>query len=233
VEVAPLHPEHHRLHRSGWLRAAVLGANDGLVSTSSLLVGVAAAGTEATAIAVAGIAALVAGALSMAAGEYVSVQAQADTEAADLAIEARALEEHRAEEETELSLLYEARGLEPGLAREVARQLMAHDALGAHARDEIGITTELAARPAQAAASSAAAFAAGGAAPVLLAMFLRGPTLAWALPLATLALLAGLGAIAGHLGGASLVRGALRVALWGAAAMALTAGVGRMVGATL
>src|SRR5262245_55150875 len=164
-----LHPEHHRLHRSGWLRAAVLGANDGIVSTASLMVGVAAANANRGSILLAGTAGLVAGAMSMAAGEYVSVKSQQDTERADLEMESQALKNNREEEEDELAAIYQSRGLDPSLAIEVARQLMKHDALGAHARDEIGITAELSARPMQAAFWSAAAFSAGAVVPILMA----------------------------------------------------------------
>ncbi len=224
------HPEHHRIHRSGWLRAAVLGANDGIVSTASLIVGVAAAEASKDNILLAGIAGLVAGAMSMAAGEYVSVKSQEDTERADLKMEAEALQTNREEEERELAAIYRDRGLETGLAQEVARQLMRHDALAAHARDEIGITAQLSARPLQAALSSATAFSLGAAAPVAATALAPAPSLLWVIPALTVLLLAVLGATAAATGGASALRGAVRVCLWGSLAMALTAAVGRLFG---
>lgn len=226
----PLHPEHHRLHRSGWLRAAVLGANDGIVSTASLIVGVAAADAARGSILLAGTAGLVAGAVSMAAGEYVSVKSQEDTERADLAIEARALADNRDEEEKELAAIYQARGLDATLAAEVARQLMEHDALGAHARDEIGITDELGAKPIQAALWSAASFSAGGAVPVLTATIAASGSLMWLVPVVAIGLLGGLGAVAAVTGGAPVLRAAARVCFWGTLAMALTALVGKLFG---
>jgi VIT1/CCC1 family predicted Fe2+/Mn2+ transporter len=224
------HPEHHRLHRSGWLRAAVLGANDGIVSTASLIVGVAAANAGRASILLAGTAGLVAGAVSMAAGEYVSVKSQQDTERADLAIEADALANNRDEEEQELAAIYQSRGLDKGLAEEVARQLMKHDALAAHARDEIGITAELGARPIQAALWSAAAFSAGAAMPVLTVAFAPPASLLWLVPVLAIVLLGALGAVAAATGGGSLLRGAARVCFWGTLAMGLTALVGRIFG---
>jgi VIT1/CCC1 family predicted Fe2+/Mn2+ transporter len=222
--------EHHKAHRVGWLRAAVLGANDGIVSTASLIIGVAAASTGREGILLAGVAGLVAGAMSMAAGEYVSVSSQADTEKADLELEKIALKEHPQSEKVELAKIYEGRGIEPELALEVAGQLMAHDALGAHARDEIGISEIANARPVQAALSSAATFTLGAALPL---------AVAWTVPLKgiipwvsvfSLLFLALLGAIAAWAGGAPLGKGALRVTFWGALAMLLTAAVGRAFG---
>jgi VIT1/CCC1 family predicted Fe2+/Mn2+ transporter len=222
--------EHHRIHRSGWIRAAVLGANDGIVSIASLLVGVASAGSDQTQIMLAGAAGLTAGAMSMAAGEYVSVKSQEDTELADLRMEAHALEHYHEEEHRELTAIYEARGLDAALAEEVARQLMAHDALEAHARDEIGITSELSARPLQAAFWSAASFTVGGAAPVTAAAAAPAGVLLWLIPSLAIILLAGLGATAALAGGAPPLRGALRVCFWGSLAMLLTAAVGKVFG---
>ena len=224
------HPEHHRLHRSGWLRAAVLGANDGIVSTASLIVGVAAADAARGSILLAGTAGLVAGALSMAAGEYVSVKSQEDTERADLKMEAEALANDREEEEKELAAIYQSRGLDERLAEEVARQLMKHDALGAHARDEIGITAELGARPMQAALWSAAAFSAGAAVPVLTVTIAPTAWVLWLVPVLAIGLLGVLGAVAAATGGAPMLRGAARVCFWGTFAMGLTALVGRLFG---
>jgi VIT1/CCC1 family predicted Fe2+/Mn2+ transporter len=223
--------EFHRLGNIGWLRAAVLGANDGLISTSSLVVGVATAQTSHTAVLLAAAAGLVAGALSMAAGEYVSVSSQADTEAADLALERRELENHPDREHEELAGIYRARGLSPQLAEQVARELSAHDALAAHARDELGLNEFSQARPLQAAFTSAAAFASGALMPVLSVVVLPSAALVPAIVAATTVLLLVLGAIAARLGGASMVRGALRVGFWGAVAMAVTALVGRVFGA--
>jgi VIT1/CCC1 family predicted Fe2+/Mn2+ transporter len=227
------HPERHRTERIGWLRAAVLGANDGIVSTASLLVGVAAAGGGRSELLVAGVAGLVAGAMSMAAGEYVSVSSQADTESADLARERAELASAPELEQQELTSIYVARGLTPQLAAEVAQQLMSHDALGAHARDELGISEVLSARPVQAALTSAATFAVGAALP--LAAALASPTAAIAPTVAATSLLflTALGAVGAHTGGAPIGRAALRVAFWGALAMALTAGVGRLFGAVV
>lgn len=223
--------EFHRLGNIGWLRAAVLGANDGLISTSSLVVGVAAAQTSRTGVLLAASAGLVAGALSMAAGEYVSVSSQADTEAADLALERRELEDHPAREYEELAGIYRARGLSPQLAEQVARELTAHGALAAHARDELGLNEFTQARPLQAAFTSAAAFASGALIPVLSVGVLPSSALVPAIVAATTVLLFVLGAIAAHLGGASMARGALRVGFWGLVAMAVTALVGRLFGA--
>jgi len=224
------HPEHHRIHRSGWLRAAVLGANDGIVSIASLIVGVAAGGASKGSIVLAGTAGLVAGAMSMAAGEYVSVKSQADTESADLKMETDALRNNRDEEEDELAAIYRHRGLDDKLAGEVARQLMQHDALAAHARDEIGITTALSARPLQAAFWSAAAFTVGAAVPVITASMAPASSLLWLVPVLAIVLLGALGAIAAVTGGAAPVRGAVRVCFWGTLAMALTAAVGKIFG---
>jgi VIT1/CCC1 family predicted Fe2+/Mn2+ transporter len=225
-----VHPEHHRIHRSGWLRAAVLGANDGIVSTASLIVGVAASGASKSSIVLAGTAGLVAGAMSMAAGEYVSVQSQADTERADLEMETDALENDRDEEQNELAAIYRDRGLDDNLADEVARQLMQHDALGAHARDEIGITAALSARPFQAAFWSAAAFTVGATIPVMTASMAPVSSLLWVVPVLAIVLLGGLGTIAAVTGGAAPVQGAVRVCFWGTLAMALTAAVGKLFG---
>jgi VIT1/CCC1 family predicted Fe2+/Mn2+ transporter len=227
------HLETHRTGSSAWLRAAVLGANDGLISTSSLIVGVAAAQPSRTPIILAGCAGLAAGALSMAAGEFVSVSSQADTERADLARERRELRDSPQKESAELAEIYVARGLTPDLAREVAVQLMAHDALASHARDELGLSELSRARPIQAALASAAAFAVGALAPVVLAWFLPLTSLALVVALCSLLLLAVLGAVAAHLGGAALLRGAVRVAFWGAVAMGVTALIGRLFGASV
>lgn len=225
-----IHDERHRTSEVGWLRAAVLGANDGLISTSSLVVGVASASADADAVLVSALAGLVAGALSMAAGEYVSVSSQADTERADFARERRELEEQPAFERDELAAIYRGRGLTPELAQQVAEQLMAHDALGAHARDELGITEASQARPLQAAVASAAAFGVGAALPVALAAFVPLTRVSTVVAASTLVLLAALGALAARLGGAPLARGAARVTFWGAVAMAATALVGRLFG---
>lgn len=224
------HHEKHRSHRVGWLRAAVLGANDGIVSTSSLIIGVAAASATQENILLAGVAGLVAGAMSMAAGEYVSVSSQSDTEAADLALEKESLEENFEFETAELAQIYEGRGLEPGLAGQVAEQLMAHDALGAHARDEIGILDSGVAQPVQAAFSSAGTFIVGAALPLMVAWAIPGPRQIAVVATASLAFLAVLGALAARAGGASITVGAFRVTFWGALAMALTAVVGRLFG---
>ena len=224
------HTERHRTDRIAWLRAAVLGANDGIVSTASLIVGVAAAQANASSIIAAGVASLVAGAMSMAAGEYVSVHSQADTERADLSRERAELEADPAAEQRELSAIYVSRGLEPKLAQQVAEQLMNHDALGAHARDELGITEAFSARPLQAAAASAASFSAGAALPLAVAVF--APTasiIPWVAGMALL-FLASLGVLAARAGGAGLLASAWRVTLWGALAMGLTASVGTLLG---
>ena len=226
------HHEPHRSSRAGWLRAAVLGANDGLISTSSLVIGVAAAQAGREPVLIAGVAGLIAGALSMAAGEYVSVSSQADVERADLEQEKRALDANPEAERAELASIYVRRGLDPELAARVADQLSAHDALAAHARDEIGISEISQARPLQAALASAAAFSVGAAAPVLLVLFLPPAALVTTIALSTLVLLAVLGAIAARLGGASWVKGSARVAFWGAAAMTLTGLIGRLFGTT-
>jgi VIT1/CCC1 family predicted Fe2+/Mn2+ transporter len=223
----------HRSHRIGWLRAAVLGANDGIVSTASLVIGVAAAASDHGAIMLAGVAGLFAGALSMAAGEYVSVSSQADTEKADLELEKQHLANEPEFELKELAMIYEDRGLEPKLAVEVAKQLMAHDALGAHARDELGITEVMSARPLQAAVFSAVSFAIGAALPLVVAWFTADSTLIWAVAIGSLISLTLLGAVAAKAGGASILMGAARVLFWGAVAMAATALVGRLFGAVV
>lgn len=220
--------EPHKAHRSGWLRAAVMGANDGIVSTASLIIGVASAGSSLEVILLAGFAGLVAGAMSMAAGEYVSVSTQADVEAADLQIEQNALAQHEEEETEELAQIYVQRGLEPALALQVARQLMAHDALGAHARDEIGITETSRARPVLAALSSAATFAIGAALPLLAAGLAPGGTTGSVVAIASLCFLALLGSVAAKAGGAPVFKGTLRVMFWGTTAMLLTWLVGRL-----
>jgi len=225
-----MHGESHRRERIGWLRAATLGANDGLISTSSLIVGVAAAAPDKAAVVLAAVAGLVAGALSMAAGEYVSVSSQADTERADLAKERHELATVPESEHAELTAIYVERGLTEELATQVVDQMMAGDALEAHARDELGIHEFTRARPIQAALASAAAFAAGAAPPVLLAALLPSSSIVYGIVLVTLALLLVLGGVAAQLGGASITRGALRVAFWGAVAMGCTALVGRLVG---
>lgn len=228
--MAGRHHEPHRSGRAGWLRAAVLGANDGLISTSSLIIGVAAASATREPVLIAGVAGLISGALSMAAGEYVSVSSQADVEGADLEQERRALETQPEAERAELAAIYVQRGLTPELASEVATQLSQKDALAAHLRDEIGITEALQARPIQAALASAAAFSLGAAPPVLLVLLVAPKVLVPAISVATLALLAALGALAARLGGASWVRGSARVAFWGAVAMALTGVIGKLFG---
>ena len=224
------HDERHRSHRTGWLRAAVLGANDGIVSTASLVLGVAAAGASREAILVSGVAGLVAGAMSMAAGEYVSVSSQADTEAADLARERRELEEAPAQEHEELTTIYVQRGLDRDLASRVATQLMAHDALGAHRRDELGISETLAARPVQAAFASAGTFAAGAALPLVMALVFPEPIRMWGIASSSLGFLAMLGLAAAHSGGAPAITSIMRVSFWGGAAMAATAAVGALFG---
>ena len=224
------HAERHRTDRIGWLRAAVLGANDGIVSTASLIVGVAAAGTGHAGILLSGVAALVAGAMSMAAGEYVSVHSQADTEEADLAREQAELDKDPVAERHELAAIYVARGLGADLAQQVAEQLMAHDALGAHARDELGISETLSARPVQAALASAASFAVGALLPLAVTALAPEPVLIPLVSGTSLAFLALLGAVAARVGGASALIGAWRVTFWGALAMMLTAGVGVLFG---
>lgn len=224
------HREHHRTGRIGWLRAAVLGANDGIVSTASLLVGVAAAQGARSEVLVAGVAGLVAGAMSMAAGEYVSVSSQADTEKADLSRERQELEADVGLEQEELAAIYESRGLDSVLASQVAEQLMAHDALGAHARDELGISEMLTARPVQAAFASAGAFALGAAMPLLTVVVAPGTRLVSVVFGNSLIFLVVLGVLAARAGGAPVMRSALRVAFWGALAMGLTAAVGALFG---
>jgi len=224
------HRERHLVSRIGWLRAAVLGANDGIVSTASLIVGVATAAAAPTDILIAGIAGLVAGAMSMAAGEYVSVSSQSDTEQADLSRERSELRENIALEREELAEIYVTRGVEPELARKVAEQMMAKDALGAHARDELGISAITTARPIQAALTSAATFATGAAMPLLMVVISPAGLLVPLVSAASLAFLALLGAIGAWTGGADIVRATVRVTFWGAAAMALTAGIGALVG---
>lgn len=228
-----IHLERHRTEHIGWLRAAVLGANDGLISTSSLVVGVAAASPARGAILIAALAGLVAGSLSMAAGEYVSVSSQSDTEQADLNREKRELATDPVAEHAELAGIYVARGLDKELADEVANQLMAHDALGSHARDELGMFEATLARPLQAALASAAAFGLGAALPVLLVVFLPSGIIPVSVIGSSLVLLFALGAIAAYLGRASLLRGSLRVAFWGAVAMACTFGIGRLFGTSV
>jgi vacuolar iron transporter family protein len=224
------HQEHHKTSRIGWLRASVLGANDGIVSTASLIVGVAAAGSPESAIVLSGVAGLVAGAMSMAAGEYVSVHSQADAEKADLTVEIKELREEPEAELRELAGIYVKRGLEPALARQVAEQLSAKDALAAHARDELGITEMAEARPIQAAFSSAASFTVGAALPLAVVMAAPREQLVIAVSAASLVFLALLGALAARAGGASPVFGAVRVTFWGALALAVTAGIGKMIG---
>lgn len=216
----------------GWLRAAVLGANDGIVSTASLILGVAAAGANSQSILVAGVAGLVAGAMSMAAGEYVSVSSQADTERADLDRESKELAANPEHEHAELMAIYVTRGLDAALASDVATQLMQHDALGAHGRDELGIFEAMAARPVQAALASAGTFAVGAVLPLLIVLLFPASALMWVVSGSSLLFLALLGSLAGHAGGASVIAAAARVTFWGALAMALTAGVGALFGVT-
>lgn len=227
------HPETHRTERVGWLRAAVLGANDGIVSTASLLVGVAAASVDRAELMTVGLAGLVAGAMSMAAGEYVSVSSQADTEAADLAREKHELATEPESEHLELAMIYQARGLTPELASQVAQQLTEHDALGAHARDELGISSFTTARPVQAALTSAVTFAVGAALPLIAALMAPASQVAGTVALASLFFLAGLGTVAARAGGAPLGKSAARVLFWGALAMAVTAFVGKVFGAVV
>lgn len=224
------HLERHRVDRIGWLRAAVLGANDGIVSTASLIVGVAAAAVSKGDILLTGTAGLVAGAMSMAAGEYVSVSSQSDTEQADLARERKELREDPAGELKELTGIYVNRGLDPQLAEQVANELMAKNALAAHARDELGISQITTARPIQAALTSAATFSAGAAMPLLAVILSPRPYLSWAVAAASLIYLAILGAIGAKTGGSDIVRGTVRVTFWGALAMAVTAGIGMLIG---
>ncbi|MDH4052156.1 MAG: VIT family protein [Rubrivivax sp.] len=227
------HDEWHRSDRIGWLRAAVLGANDGIVSTASLVVGVAAASAAPASILLTGVAGLVAGAMSMAAGEYVSVHSQADTERADLSRERGELAKDPAAEQRELAAIYVGRGLEPDLAQQVAGQLMAHDAIGAHARDELGISTTLSARPVQAALASAASFAVGAALPLVVVWLAAGHNLIVWVSAMSLFFLALLGVVAARAGGANVLASSARVTFWGALAMAITAGVGSLFGAVV
>jgi VIT1/CCC1 family predicted Fe2+/Mn2+ transporter len=227
------HRERHRSGRSGWLRAAVLGANDGIVSTASLVIGVAAAEAARQDVLVAGVAGLVAGALSMAAGEYVSVSSQADTETADLTREQHELATAPEAEEDELTGIYVRRGLEPDLARTVARQLTASGALAAHARDELGLTEELAARPLQAALASAATFAVGAGVPVVTILIAPAAAIVLAVSIVSLLCLVTLGAVSARLGGAPMLVGAARVTTWGVLAMLATAAVGSLFGTTV
>jgi vacuolar iron transporter family protein len=224
------HSEHHVVERLGWLRAAVLGANDGLLSTSSLIIGVASAQGTHPAVLIAGVSGLVAGAMSMAAGEYVSVSSQSDSERADLGRERKELSEDREGELRELAVIYVKRGLDKALALQVAEQLMAHDALGAHARDELGISDATAARPVQAALASAASFSVGGALPLLMALATPTAYVIEAVAFASLLFLALLGAVGAKTGGANLLRAAIRVTFWGALAMGVTAGIGAIFG---
>ena len=225
-----IHAESHRTHHIGWLRAAVLGANDGIVSTASLIIGVAAANGPHNAVLVAGVAGLVAGAMSMAAGEYVSVSSQSDTEQADIARERQELATDGVRETAELAAIYMQRGLDADLAKQVARQLMARDALGAHTRDELGISEAMNARPLLAAASSAAAFIVGAGLPLLSAWLSPGPSLALVVGATSLLFLVLLGGLAAYIGGAGIAKGVARVTFWGALAMAITAGVGKLFG---
>lgn len=225
-----LHRERHLVDRIGWLRAAVLGANDGIVSTASLIVGVAAAATTQNNVLIAGVAGLVAGAMSMAAGEYVSVSSQSDTEQADIIRERKELKANPEHELDELAEIYVKRGLDQGLARQVASQLMAKDALGAHTRDELGISEHTTARPVQAALTSAVSFAIGAAMPLLMVVVAPATMLALIVSAASLAFLALLGAVGARAGGANILRATVRVTFWGALAMALTAGIGKLVG---
>ena len=231
MAISRFHRERHRTDRIGWLRAAVLGANDGIVSTASLVVGVAAASASPGNILIIGVAGLVAGAMSMAAGEYVSVHSQADTESADLSRERIELQTDPVAEQRELAAIYVQRGLEADLAREVARQLMLHDALGAHARDELGISEVLSAQPGQAAWASAASFAAGAALPLAVVAVAPASQLMFWVAGASLVFLAALGAMAARAGGAPVALGAWRVSFWGALAMAITAAAGALFGA--
>jgi VIT1/CCC1 family predicted Fe2+/Mn2+ transporter len=222
--------ENHATGNLGWLRAAVLGANDGLLSTSSLIIGVATAHSSHNSVIIAGLSGLVAGAMSMAAGEYVSVSSQADSEGADLARESRELQADPQGETTELTAIYVKRGLDEGLARQVAIQLMAKDALGAHARDELGLSDEMAARPVQAAFASAIAFAAGAFPPLLVAILVPSSVLPASVAGLSVVFLAILGALGAKTGGAPMVKGAIRVTFWGVVAMAVTAGIGALFG---
>jgi VIT1/CCC1 family predicted Fe2+/Mn2+ transporter len=225
-----VHRERHRTQHIGWLRAAVLGANDGIVSTASLVVGVAASNATHTAVLVAGVAGLVAGAMSMAAGEYVSVSSQSDTEQADIGRERRELAANESNERKELAAIYVKRGLDPTLANQVAEQLMAKDALAAHSRDELGISETISARPVQAALTSALTFAVGAALPLLVVVIAPAASLVVLVAGTSLFFLALLGALAAHAGGAAILTGTVRVTFWGALAMAITAGIGALFG---
>ena len=227
------HPERHRTERIGWLRAAVLGANDGIVSTASLMIGVAAANAGRSELLVAGVAGLVAGAMSMAAGEYVSVSTQSDTKQADLARERTELAAQPEAEHRKLASIYAARGLTPELSRQVAEQLMAHDALGAHARDELGVSSAASARPVQAALTSAASFTVGAALPLVTTLAAPQSLLVPLMAGTSLLFLTALGALAARAGGAPVFKAAVRVAFWGTLAMAVTAGVGKLVGSVV
>ncbi len=231
--MSPIHKESHRSDRIGWLRAAVLGANDGTISVASLVVGVAAAGAPQGSVLLTGVAGLVAGAMSMAAGEYVSVQSQADTESADIERERRELKTQPESELAELTAIYVSRGLDEPLARLVAEKLMSGNALEAHARDELGITETLRARPVQAALASAVSFAVGAIIPIVTVLLAPSARVAGITSAAALVTLVVLGGTAAYAGGASIVRGAIRVAFWGALAMALTAGVGKLFGTAI
>jgi VIT1/CCC1 family predicted Fe2+/Mn2+ transporter len=228
-----MRPESHLVDRIGWLRAAVLGANDGIVSTASLIVGVASATTTQSAVLIAGVAGLVAGAMSMAAGEYVSVSSQSDTEQADLTRERKELRDNREFELEELAQIYVERGVDQTLARQVAQQLMAKDALTAHARDELGISEITTARPVQAALTSAGTFSVGAAMPLLMVIVSPAGALVPIVSAASLGFLALLGAIGARVGGANVLRATARVTFWGALAMALTAGIGRLFGTVI
>lgn len=233
IKPSPMRPESHRSQHIGWLRAAVLGANDGIVSTASLILGVAAANSSHQSILMTGIAGLVAGAMSMAAGEYVSVSSQEDTEKADLAREKAELASNMEFEREELAQIYMSRGVEADVAAKVAEQLMAHDALGSHARDELGITEQLSARPIQAASASAGAFAVGAALPLVMVVVSSPKNLIVVVSVASLAFLVMLGVLAARVGGAGAWKGAARVAFWGALAMGITAGIGTIFGAVV
>ena len=233
MNLRPSHNEGHLVSRIGWLRAAVLGANDGIVSTASLIVGVAAASASTSEVLIAGVAGLVAGAMSMAAGEYVSVSSQADTEQADLARERSELTSQPDLERQELEQIYVARGLDPSLAQQVVVQLMERDSLGAHAREELGISATTAARPIQAALTSAATFSIGAVMPLAMVVVMPRAGLVAGVSIASLAFLALLGAIGARAGGAKVFRATLRVTFWGALAMALTAGIGRIFGTVI
>lgn len=228
-----IHPENHLIRRIGWLRAAVLGANDGIISTASLILGMASATASPGSVLLAGVAGLVAGAMSMAAGEYVSVSSQSDTEQADLAREKRELRDDPTYEKDELAQIFVARGVEPGLARQVAEQLMAKDALAVHAREELGISALTTARPVQAALASAATFSVGAAAPLLLVLVAPAEWLVPVVSAGSLVFLAVLGVLGARTGGAGIVRPTLRVTFWGAFAMALTAGIGALFGTAI